>query len=190
MRRKTAMEHWLFIPLLIAFVCLPASAQEQQKPVFADNLKTIAGELKIIEVAQSCKYSVTLGGKIILKTDCDDESNKYASTPIPQIHTYYKSFLDTVRPFDEVILLQLHMVGNACNGGPLMFLGLKGSGSYSLSEEIDFCGGRQPVITWGSGKAIILIPGGPPNRGTGYIPPETWIYEKGLVRKMATTKRR
>src|SRR5207302_11098314 len=122
MLRGTIVKHLLLISVSIAFVSIHVSAQEQQKPVFADNLKTVAGELKIIEVEQSCKYNVTLEGKVILKTDCNDESNKYASTPIPQIHTYYKSFLDTIRPFDEVVLLQLNMTGNACNGGPLIFL--------------------------------------------------------------------
>jgi hypothetical protein len=171
--------------LCILFVVLEAScatAQAQVPSVFDDNLKTIAGELRIVALKDSCKFNVTLNGKVVLGTDCDDERNAWSSTPIPGIHTYYKS--QGVRPFDEVVLLQMNMLGNACDGGPLLFLGLKGDQTFSLSESIDFCGGAAPVVTWSDSKVTVLIPGGPPNRGAGYIPAETWVYEKGVVRRL------
>jgi hypothetical protein len=174
--------------LLIAAQVKPANAQEQQASFFADSLKTIAGELKIVPLDESCKFNVTLNGRIVLRTDCQDESNIWATTPIPVIHTFYKS--GGVRPFDEVVLLQMNMLGNACNGGPLLFIGLKQDKSYSLSESIDFCGGAPPVVTWSHDKVTVLLPGGLPNRGTGYIPSETWIYQNGLVRQVRRNKRR
>lgn len=171
------------------FVVLQASvanAQEQASSVFNDSLKTIAGELKIVALKDSCKFNLTLNGKIVLRTDCDDERNLWAITPIPRIHTYYKS--QGVRPFDEVVLLQMNMLGNACDGGPLLFLGLKGDRTFSLSESIDFCGGSPAVVTWSESRVTVLIPAGPPNRGTGYIPAETWLYEKGVVRQVKQSK--
>src|SRR5262245_33302158 len=155
----------------------------QTPPVTKDSLHTIAGELKIVEVKASCQFKLILNDKVILKTDCDDESTRYYATPEPTIHTYYKS-LEGLGEFEEVVLLQMQMLGNACDGGDLIFLGLKKNGSFSLSNSIDFCGGRPPIITWGSDKGTVFIPGGPPNRGTGYIPSETWIYEKGRVTKL------
>jgi len=176
-----------FCILLLASQVNHAQAQEQSSSVFADNLKTIAGELKIVPLNESCKFNVTLNGKIVLRTDCQDESNVWSGTPIPVIHTFYKS---GVRPFDEVVLLQMNMLGNACDGGPLLFIGLKEDKSYSLSESIDFCGGAPPVITWSDSKVTVLIPGGPPNRGTGYIPAETWTYQNGLVKQVKQNSRR
>jgi hypothetical protein len=153
-----------------------------------DSLHSIAGDLKIVEVKANCQFNVILTDKVILKTDCDDESSAYYATPEPTIHTYYKS-LAGIGDFEEVVLFQMQMLGNACDGGDLIFLGLKKNGSYSLSHSIDFCGGRPPVITWGTEKVTVFIPGGPPNRGTGYIPSETWVYQKGQVRKLKTRRK-
>jgi len=177
--------------LCILFVVLEASgasAQAQVSSVFDDSLTTIAGELKIVALKDSCKFNVTLNGKVVLRTDCDDERNAWATTPIPSIHTYYKSH--GVRPFDEVVLLQMNMLGNACDGGPLLFLGLKSDKTFSLSGMIDFCGGSPPVVTWSGSRVTVLIPGGPPNRGTGYIPAETWVFENGVVKRAKPNKRR
>ena len=184
------MKAEVFVFCILLFTLQPnlANAQGQPSSAFADSLKTIAGELKIMPLDESCKFNVALNGKVILKTDCQDESNIWSGTPIPVIHTFYKS--GGVRPFDEVVLLQMNMLGNACNGGPLLFIGLKADKSYSLSESIDFCGGSPPVVTWSDSKVTVLIPGGPPNRGTGYIPPETWVYQNGLVRQVKQNKRR
>lgn len=170
--------------LCILFVVLEtsaANAQAQVPSVFDDSLKTIAGELKIAALKESCKFNLTLNGKVVLTTDCDDEKNVWSNTPIPSIHTYYKA--QGVRPYDEVILLQMNMLGNACDGGPLLFLGIKRDRTFSLSESIDFCGGSSPVVTWSGSRVAVLIPGGPPNRGTGYIPAETWVYENGVVKE-------
>lgn len=154
-----------------------------QTPLTAkDSLRTIAGELKIFEVEAHCKYRLMLDDKVILQTDCQNESSDLNATPEPTIHTYHKA-LGGLGDFDEVVLLQMQMLGNACDGGDLIFLGLRSNKSAVLSKAIDFCGGRPPVITWGPDKVTVFIPGGPPNRGTGYIPSETWVYEKGLVKR-------
>ena len=185
---KTDLIRILSLAVLLALGGF-ALAQGQTTPVTKDSLHTIAGELKILEIKETCKYNVTLNDKVILKTDCDDESTVYYATPEPTIHTYYKS-LAGIGDFEEVVLFQMQMLGNACDGGDLIFLGLKKNGSYSLSNSIDFCGGRPPVITWGTDRVTVFIPGGPPNRGTGYIPSETWVYEKGRVRKQRAKSRR
>jgi hypothetical protein len=179
--RSVRFTRTLFAVLSLT-VCFAAFAQAQT-PETSDSLHTIAGELKIIELEAHCKYKVLLADKIILQTDCQNESNEYYATPEPTIHTYYKSLAD-VGDFEEVVLFQMQMLGNACDGGDLIFLGLRRNKSSVLSNGIDFCGGRPPVITWGADKVTVLIPGGPPNRGKGYIPPETWVYENGRVKKL------
>lgn len=176
------------LTLVIALVCCGQVIGQQSASPFPDSRMTVAGELEIVPVDEPCKYNVTLGGKIILTTDCEAESNPWSSMSIPTIHTHHKK---AVRPFDQVVLLQMNMLGNACDGGPLLFLGLKKDQTYSLSEPIDFCGGKAPVVTWSSSRVTVRIPGGPPNRGSGYIPGETWVYQNGVVKKVrAAAKRR
>ncbi|HEX7318568.1 MAG TPA: hypothetical protein VF297_31965 [Pyrinomonadaceae bacterium] len=165
-----------------------ARAQRERGKPFDKSITTVAGELTIRETDETCAFEVRLAGKLLLKTDCQDEKNPYAGTPLPVIYSYFPG--DQIEPFDEVVLLQFNMFGNACNGGPLHFLGLKEDGTYQLSDEIDFCGGHRPVVTWGGNKATVLLPGGPPNRGTGYIPSEIWVYQGGKVRRLTTKARR
>ena len=167
---------------ILAFTGLLTLASAQTTPEPKDSLHTIAGDLKIIETKANCRYAVLLNEKVVLNTDCDDESSPYYATPEPTIHTYYKS-LTGLGDFEEVVLFQMQMLGNACDGGDLIFLGLRKNGSYRLSDSIGFCGGRAPVITWGPDRVTVVLPGGPPNRGKGYIPAETWVYEKGSVSK-------
>jgi hypothetical protein len=47
----------------------------------------------------------------------------------------------------EVVLVQQHMAGNACNGGPLWLLGLRRDASYAVSSAIDFFGGADPIVS-------------------------------------------
>ena len=122
--------------VFIGFQARVTETQAQAPPAFDDRLNTVAGELRIAGLDESCKFNVTLNDKLILKTDCQDEANAWSNTPIPIIHTYYKS--SGVLPFDEVVLLQMGMLGNACDGGPLLFLGLKQDKTFALSESIDF----------------------------------------------------
>ncbi len=174
---------------LSLIVCFAALASAQTTPAAIDSLFTVAGQLTILEMEPHCKYNILLADKIIFQTDCQNESSKYYATPEPTIHTFHKS-LAGVGDFDEVVLFQMQMLGNACDGGDLIFLGLRKNRSYVLSSGIDFCGGRPPVITWGPDKVTVLIPGGPPNRGKGYIPPETWVYQNGRVKKLAAKSSR
>lgn len=152
-------------------------------------LITVAGELKIAQLDEGelgNKYAVTLNENTILKTDGDKEEGSFSGFPIPTILQHFRS---GVHPYDEVVLFQQNMWGNACNGGPLWFLGLNKNGSFFISKPIDFCGGHAPIIK-SSGDAItVIIPGGPPNHGEGYISGESWIYQNGKVRQIRNRKR-
>lgn len=176
-------------PAFAVFVLVLASvAASGQTGAAKDSLHTIAGDLRIIELKSNCRYQVVLNDKLVLSTNCDDESTRYYATPEPTIHSYFKSLTGT-SGFEEVVLLQMQMLGNACDGGDLIFLGLRKNGTYSLSKPIEFCGGRPPVINWSANKITVVLPGGPPNRGTGYIPSETWVYRNGIVSKSRRSPR-
>ena len=187
MRHILLVKHFLLLTSILVNGLLASASAQTTLPV-KDSLHTIAGDLKILELKANCQYRVQLNDEIIFKTDCDDESSQYYATPEPTIHTYYKS-LDGLGDFEEVVLLQMQMLGNACDGGDLIFLGLKKNGSYRLSNSIEFCRGRPPLITWATDKVTVFIPGGPPNRGKGYLPSETWIYRKGMVTRERAKRR-
>lgn len=176
------MKHLFATVLLVCAASLSAGAQQVK-----ERLATPAGEIRVTQLdtgALGNKFAVTLGDKSVLQTN-GEEAGLFSDSPVPSILKRY----DRVEPFDTVVVFQQNMWGNACDGGPLWFLGLKRDGSFSVSAPIDFCGGRRPVIKQTAGRIVVTLPGGPPNRGSGYIPTETWVYENGRVRQLKASKR-
>jgi hypothetical protein len=163
--------------------------QEATTPVLKQRLVTVAGELKVVQLDEGMlgsKFAVRLNNDVILKTNGDDESSRYYEFPVPKV---LKHITKGIPPFDEVVVFQQNMWGNACNGGPIWFLGLKKNGSFDISNDIDFCGGKEPIIKEEPGKIIVIIPGGPPNRGKGYIPGETWVYQNGEAQQIKAQRK-
>ena len=150
---------------------------------FEISIPTIAGTLAIKAEKTGCAYAMVLGRKRVLTTNCDDSADPRGAFPIPVV---LKHFDGGPSPFDQVFVVQQNTTGNACNGGPIWFLGLRRDGSHIVSQQIDFCGGAAPVIHAESGRIVVHIPGGPPNRGTGYIPHETWTFDGRAVRRTSS----
>lgn len=176
------MKQLLRTTLLICAASLSVGAQQVK-----ERLATPAGEIRITQLDTGelgNKFAVTLGDKTILQTN-GEEDGQFSDSPVPTILKHF----DAVEPFDAVVVFQQNMWGNACDGGPLWFLGLKRDGSFNVSAPIDFCGGRPPVIKQTAGRIVVTLPGGPPNRGSGYIPTETWVYENGRVRQLKSPKK-
>ena len=176
------MKHLFRTALLVCAASLSVSAQQVK-----ERLATPAGEIRITQLDAGelgNKFAVTLGDKSILQTN-GEEDGQFSDSPVPTILKHFNA----VTPYDTVVVFQQNMWGNACDGGPLWFLGLKRDGTFSVSSPIDFCGGRPPVIRQTAGRIIVTLPGGPPNRGEGYIPTETWVYENGRVRQLKTPKK-
>jgi len=149
------------------------------------SIPTIAGTLAIKAERTGCAYEIVLGRKRVLTTNCDDTADPNDAFPIPVV---LKHFDGGPSPFDQVFVVQQNTMGNACNGGPIWFLGLRRDGSHIVSQQIDFCGGADPVILAESGRIVVHIPGGPPNRGIGYVPPETWAFDGRAVRRTSSTE--
>jgi hypothetical protein len=167
------MNHIFLTALLVCAASLSVSAQQ-----IKERLATPAGEIRITQLDEGelgNKFAVTLGDKSILQTN-GEEDGQFSDSPVATI-------------LKHVAAVQQNMWGNACDGGPLWFLGLKRDGSFSVSSPIDFCGGRPPVIKQTAGRIVVTLPGGPPNRGSGYIPTETWVYENGQVRQLKLSRK-
>ncbi len=171
------------IVLLLALMAA-SMAQKISAQTLKHRLGTAAGELKIVQLDKGQlgnQFAITINDKIVLKTNGEDGTSQFSETPVPEILKYVQK---EIAPFDEVVVFQQHMWGNACNGGPIWFLGLRKNGSFQVSKHIEFCGGKDPIVKVGVDKITIVIPGGPPNRGSGYIPGETWVYQNGDVRQV------
>lgn len=149
-----------------------------------ERLGTVAGELTIgrQEPEPLPVWAVRLGGELVRRFDARDEGDELAAFPQPSL---LRRIGGGVAPFDEVVVLQQHGGGNACNGGPLWLLGLRRDGDFSASPAIDFCGGGEPHVERDGERLRIEIPGGPPNRGEGWVAGETWVYEEGVLRRLA-----
>ncbi len=145
---------------------------------------TVAGPLEIQALPRAAhgeeSFRISLAGKELRRTGAGGD---FADFPAPRILQRYRQ---GIAPFDEVVVFQQDMYGNACDGGPLWMLGLKRDGSYAISEPIDFCGGKAPQLSATRDALTIVLPGGPLNRGEGEIPAETWRYRDGKVERGPT----
>lgn len=150
--------------------------------------ETVAGTVRILDLDASrgdelsnCRFAVELGSKDVAHTNCRDDDDPFGGQP--QIDLL-RDVRTPIPPFDEVLVLQQNGMGNACNGGPLWFLGLNRDGTYRVSKPIDFCGGRPPILNVEHQSIEVILPGGPPNRGTGTIPTERWSYRNGSITRV------
>jgi hypothetical protein len=160
-----------------------AAATSQAPPT--GPVDTLGGRIEIGELPRADDgrqaFRVTLDGRELLRTGRG--GGKFEDFPRPEILRRYPQGIE---PFDEVLVFQQRMRGNACNGGPLWILGLRRDGSHAVSDPIDFCGGRDPELSATREALTITLPGGPPNRGEGMIPTETWRYRDGKLERIAT----
>lgn len=145
-----------------------------------DHIDTVAGSLDVVAGADgplADRYTLVLSGKTLMAAG-QGRGAQFAEFPKP---TLLRRFTQDLAPFDEVIVVQQNMWGNACDGGPLWMLGLKRDGSHAASKPIDFCGGAAPVITQADGGLRIVLPGNAVNRGEPRVTDEIWRYDGGIV---------
>jgi len=168
------------LPGLVPWV-MPAWAESGGKVL--SKTSTAAGELTIIEFQYYRRYVVRLGSVAILVTNTDNLESKFGGAVIGgTVKPEVIQALGPVRPFDQVFLMQQFAGGNACNGGPLWFLGTNADGSYAISDQIGFCGGLAPLVAREGDVVKVTLPGIPDLSLT-----ENWVYQVGHVRKLAST---
>lgn len=147
-----------------------------------NRIDTVAGPIEIAPLPRAANgqdvFAITLAGKALRRTGGDGD---FADFPVPRILQRYPQ---GIAPFDETIVFQQDMRGNACDGGPLWVLGLKRDGSYAVSDPVDFCGGQAPQLSATRDELTIVVPGGPVNRGEGTMPSETWRYRDGKIERV------
>jgi len=77
----------------------------------------------------------------------------------------------------SILLLQLTMAGNACNGGPLFFVRLSSSAPPQFSDVFDHCGGPDPMVGAMADKVLVSVAAHPQNRGAGTVAAKSMEYD-------------
>jgi hypothetical protein len=142
-------------------------------PVLASTIKeqraTPAGPLVIEQVDEGPlgnEFFVYLAGKTVLHSKLDDNSTEFPAYPIPHLFAYFDG---PIGESDAVAVFQQSNWGNACDGGPVWFLGISRDGNFKKSNSIEFCG--PPKI-----HLMLSRPGQASS-------PEQWIYSEGKLEK-------
>lgn len=160
-------------PAVLPVVLSLAIGCGAEVPKASQTQETAGGRLELGDKTAAGQCPVLLGGAVVLRIDCR------TSYP-PRV---LGRFMGDFGRFEEVIVVQEQPMGNACNGGPLHFLGIRNDG-HEVSGPIDFCGGADPVLTHDGDRLRVTFPGGPPNRGETAVADEVWHYEDGRVTKV------
>jgi hypothetical protein len=163
--------HSAIFLLLMLLLNIPAVAQETTDalPVLIESVKTYSGEIAIRCDQQQCKYTLSLNGKVILKTDC-----KAAGDWKIGVFALY-SYLPGEA--GELVILEQSSGGNACVGS-YRFLTIKRNGRHTISQSLGNC--NFPTITCSLDKVIIQFPSGRTRRGD-YIAPQAYAYSAGRL---------
>lgn len=163
-----------------------APAQENDTEIVKQKIATESGDLRIIQLDEGRtgnEFAVRLNGRVVVKTGGAKNNGdfRFHDYPLPNVILHINK---GVVPFDEVFVLQQRMWGNACDGGPVWFLGVKNDGTYSVSDAIDYCGGPPPILSVLPEKVTVTGP------GSDVLSPEVWIYEDGKVSQVKKAKKK
>jgi hypothetical protein len=161
--------------VLFAFLLFASIGFAQERNYVVD---TSAGRLSVSSTVGELECVIKLGKKVISTYECDTS---------PEILKHVKT---AVSLFDEVIVFQNRMLGNACDGTDVFFLGINKSGDYEISDSIGYCGGPAPIVVVGTNKITVTFPRRRPNRGTGWISKQVWEYKDGKIREVKQPKRK
>ncbi len=162
------MNTWLRYSLLIVLNISQAVTAD-------DSIETIAGPLflTVNKATNKCEYKIK--EQTILSFDCE-----YSYTP-----DVLGVFNGNFNEFTQLVVIQESPMGNACNGGPLHLIAFNKKTKPFIFKPIDFCGGKDPILKGDAKSVTITFPGGPPNRGEGYIPTETWYFNGKISKQRA-----
>jgi hypothetical protein len=157
----------IFIAVAVLMSIPSSFAQERNY-----SIDTVAGKLTVSSKFGELNCIIKLGAKVIANYECD-----YS----PHVLNHFKK---DVAPFDEIIVFQNVMTGNACDGLDIFFIGINKDKKYEISESIPYCGGPAPIIVIEKGKVTVTLPRHRANRGNNYINKEVWIFEDGALRQL------
>jgi len=137
-------------------------------------IPTPAGPLAIEHVNDqepSREFKVCLGHLNVLHSKGGDATTEFPEFPDFPEPVLIGHFREPIGVFDFVAVFQQFSSGNACNGGPISFLGISGGGGFTRSKPIDNCGGLAPQVTVNQGVIHLTLP-----QSGQAAPAEEWTY--------------
>lgn len=126
-----------------------AHARNSETEVIIQKTPAERGDLRIIppdEGRAGNEFAVPREGRVVVQTGGAANSSdfRFDDYPLPGVLLHRDK---GVVPVDDVFFLQQRLWGNACDSGPVWFLGDTADGSYSLADVIDTCGGPPPFLS-------------------------------------------
>jgi hypothetical protein len=140
-----------------------------------------AGQVDFVQTGNNdggmgeAEWHIKLKGKVLGKL-----SEPYDAIKIVKI---FKDF----KVGEDVVIFAGEMMGSAC-ASTYNILALHSSGDAYLSEPISNC--AAPKVAQTAGKISLYFPRSFVTRGTGFVPPETWIYQNGELSRQKAVRRR
>ena len=186
------MNKGLIVALCWLIIASALQAQENQSENVKQRVASNSNNLRVIQLddgALGNAFAIHLNDQLVMKTGGEEHQSgfRFHAFPFPDVILHITAELP---PFQEVFVVQQRMWGNACDGGPIWFLGVKADGTFSVSDPVDYCGGPPPIFTVTSEKVTITDQGHAPNRGAAFIPEDVWVYQDGKVNQRQQPKRR
>lgn len=132
-------------------------------------------------------FAVTLGKQEVIRSKEGDEKTPFSNFPIPHLLKYVDK---AIQPFEAVAVFQQFSWGNACNGGPIWFLGIHKDGTFIVSDPIDFCGGPSPIVTVTHDAVHVISPASDGQNGSEPSPEIEWIFFNGKVKPIVREERK
>jgi hypothetical protein len=151
---------------------------------FREEIRTPGGPLIIQQLDEGrlgTDFTVRLGQRVVIRAKEGDETTAFPDFPVPKLLQYAG---ESVPPFDAVAVVQQYNWGNACNGGPIWFLGIYKDGTFSASAPIDFCGGPSPQVSVTAGEVHIVLPASKAQGGSTLLPEEEWVFSGGKLQRI------
>jgi hypothetical protein len=164
----------VLLVLLTLLLSAPVAAQQEQ-------LITPGGPLIIKQLDKrllGSSFVVMLGEREVIRTEEGDENATFPRFPVPRVIAYAEK---GIPPFSAVAVFQQFSWGNACNGGPIWFLGIHRDGTFWASNPIDFCGGASPIVSVTPDAIRVILPASDLENGSAPIPKSEWVLFQGKV---------
>lgn len=173
-----------FVTLLLASWCATTTPCRSEPAART----TPKSELVIHELHPGTRYEVTLGDRVIFKTDLALEVDKpWWKRKTPGIRPYILGSFAGVSPYAETIVLGWFDWGNACDTHGFSFIGIKRDGSFRIAN-VTTCTQQEPSLSKAGQRIVLVVPPEPPGIRHGgpnpLVPGEEWVFERGLLRRL------
>jgi len=175
---------WQLAVACIAIFVLPVAVAKQE------GIATPAGRLIIRQMDSEVlgkEFEIKLGNQQVIRTQEGIGEVPFSDFPIPRLLKYVGK---SIPPFDAVAVFQQFNWGNACNGGPIWFLGIHKNKMFSISEPIDFCGGPTPRVSVSSKAIYVALPTTKIQEATENSPNDKWMYRQGKIQPALSRRKK